>query len=134
MICKSRETFSTIFVFMHTLIRVLEKNILSWIWYYCEFSRAKNTLKYSSKSVIIARKSQLLIIIYLGSNFCKKCTNARLRHVEILFILNMIYMVSRVTDFTRVDLSLKLLNTTNIQDCPSFSKLFVINLKGLIAD
>jgi len=46
----------------------------------------------------------------------------------------MIYMVSRVTDFIRVELSLKLLNTNNIQDCPSFSKLFVINLKGLIAD
>ena len=56
--------------------RVLE-NILSWLlWYYCEFSRAKklsNTL-FQIGFTIIARKSQLLIIIYLGSNVCKKCT------------------------------------------------------------
>ena len=83
---------------------------------------------------IIARKSQLLII-YLGSNVCKKCTNARLRHVVTIYTLDIIYMVSRVTDFTRVELlSLKLLNTFNIQNCRSFSKLFAINLKGLIAD
>lgn len=102
--------------------------ILLWI-----LTCQKNSLKYSSKSVIIARKSQLLII-YLGSNVCKKCTNARLRHVVTIYTQHDLYGFTCYWFYIRLELSLKLLNNFNIRDCWSFSKLFVINLKGLIAD